>query len=397
MAKKIVIDAGHGGSDPGASGNGIIEKDLTLKISQYMYNRFRELGIPVAMTRNTDETLNQSTRTSRVLDAFGNSKDVIVISNHINAGGGDGAEVIYALRNNSTLSGKILDELEQAGQNIRKNYQLRLPSNPSKDYYFMLRDTGNTEAIIIEYGFLDSPGDDVDQLKNNYEQFAEAAVKAIADYLNIPYEAPTTNEYYIVQKGDSLWKIANRFGLTVDKLKEINNLVNDNINVGQKLKVSELQATPPSDYLEYKVKAGDSLYKISNQYGVTVEEIKRINNLSSNLLQINQILYIPNITEDVAEKETYTIKAGDNLFSIANKFGVTVDAIKNANGLTSNLLGIGQILIIPTEYIKYTVKAGDSLWKIASQNNTSVDAIKAANNLKSDILNIGQVLKIPYK
>ena len=52
-----------------------------------MYNRFRELGIPVAITRTTDETLNQSTRTSRVLDAFGNGKDVVVISNHINAGG----------------------------------------------------------------------------------------------------------------------------------------------------------------------------------------------------------------------------------------------------------------------------------------------------------------------
>ena len=55
-----------------------------------MYDRFRELGIPVAMTRTSDETLNQSTRVNRVLDAFGNGENVIVISNHINAGGGDG-------------------------------------------------------------------------------------------------------------------------------------------------------------------------------------------------------------------------------------------------------------------------------------------------------------------
>lgn len=52
-----------------------------------MYNRFRELGIPVALTRNSDETLSQKARTKRVLDAFGNNKNVIVISNHINAGG----------------------------------------------------------------------------------------------------------------------------------------------------------------------------------------------------------------------------------------------------------------------------------------------------------------------
>lgn len=84
---KIVIDAGHGGDDPGASGNGIIEKDMTLAISQYMYDRFRELGIPVKMTRTTDETLSPTERVNRVLNAFGNSKDVIVVSNHINAGG----------------------------------------------------------------------------------------------------------------------------------------------------------------------------------------------------------------------------------------------------------------------------------------------------------------------
>lgn len=81
--------ASHGGDDPGASGNGIIEKDLTLKISQYMYDRFKDLGIPVKMTRTTDETISPTERVKRVLDAYGNSNDVIVISNHINAGGGD--------------------------------------------------------------------------------------------------------------------------------------------------------------------------------------------------------------------------------------------------------------------------------------------------------------------
>ena len=84
---KVVIDAGHGGSDPGASGNGIIEKDLTLAISQYMYDLFRDKGINVKMTRTTDETVSPTERVNRILEAFGNNKDVIVVSNHINAGG----------------------------------------------------------------------------------------------------------------------------------------------------------------------------------------------------------------------------------------------------------------------------------------------------------------------
>lgn len=86
-SKRIVIDPGHGGDDPGALKNDIIEKDYTLKISKYMYDRFKDLGIPVTLTRDSDITLSPTSRTNRVLNAYGNDKDVIVISNHLNAGG----------------------------------------------------------------------------------------------------------------------------------------------------------------------------------------------------------------------------------------------------------------------------------------------------------------------
>jgi N-acetylmuramoyl-L-alanine amidase len=87
--KGIVVDAGHGGSDPGSSGNGIVEKDLTLEISKYMGQRFKELGIPVTLTRTTDITLTPEERVAIIMDAYGNDPNVIVISNHLNAGGGD--------------------------------------------------------------------------------------------------------------------------------------------------------------------------------------------------------------------------------------------------------------------------------------------------------------------
>lgn len=84
-----ITGASHGGSDPGASGNGIIEKDLTLAISQYMYDLLKNKGVNVKMTRTSDETISPTERVNRILDAFGNNKDVIVVSNHINAGGQD--------------------------------------------------------------------------------------------------------------------------------------------------------------------------------------------------------------------------------------------------------------------------------------------------------------------
>lgn len=389
---KIVIDAGHGGTDPGASGNGIIEKDLTLEISNYMYNKLRELGIPVKITRTTDETLTPTERVNRVLDAYGNSSDVIVVSNHINAGGGEGAEVIYALRNTATLPNLILSELEDEGQIIRKSYQRRLPSDTSKDYYFMQRNTGDTQSITVEYGFLDN-ANDATKLKNNYLDYTDAVIRALLEYIGYSGGENT----YTVASGDSLWSIAKKFGVTVQELKDINNLTSNLLNIGQVLVIPQEEEEILGN--TYTVKSGDSLYAIANRYGITVQELKDANNLTSNLLNIGQTLIIPqqNITSD----NTYTVKSGDSLYKIATQYNTTVDNLKSLNNLTSNILSIGQVLKVPTSTIidtntnTYVVKRGDTLYSIANEYDISVQELKDANNLTSNILSIGQILNIP--
>ena len=398
--KGIVVDAGHGGDDPGASGNGIIEKDYTLRAAKYMYDRFKQLGLPVTLTRDSDETLSKKERVNRILNAYGNDPNVIVISNHINAGGGDGAEVIYALRNNDTLAKKTLEEIGKKGQNTRKYYQRRLPENTSKDYYFIHRETGNTEPILVEYGFLDSTKDDVSQLKNNILDYAEAVVKAVAEYTGTPYFVPGEN-YYTVKKGDSLWLIANNYGITVDELKKANNLTSNTLSIGQNLLIPTKNET--TNGTTYTVKKGDSLWLIANNYGITVNELKSANNLTSNVLTIGQQLIIPGKkTGTTTPSETttkYTVKSGDSLWNIAKKYNITVQELKDANNLTSNLLSIGQTLIIPSTTTgstkTYTVKKGDSLWKIANSFNTTVDDLVKLNNLTNTTLSIGQTLLIP--
>ena len=368
---RIVIDPGHGGSDAGASGNGIIEKNLNLDISKYMYNRFKGLGIPVTITRTTDETLSPTERVNRIMNAYGDDKGVIIISNHINVGGGDGAEVIYALRNNATLSNTILSELEKSGQNVREAFQKRLPSNTSKDYYFIHRDTGkNTEPVIVEYGFLDSTGDDPKQLKEDSELYAEAVVRAVMKYIGKPYSGGNIEGTYTVKSGDSLWSIANRFGTTVAVLKELNNLNTNELSVGQVLKLPESTSSSESGITSntYTIKSGDSLWSIARKYNTTVSEIQKLNQLSSTLLQVGQVLKLPGSTsssESGVTSNTYTVKSGDSLWSIANRFGVTVKELMDYNNLNSNLLSIGQVLKIPTNSSSpkmYIVKAGDTIF-----------------------------------
>ncbi len=93
IVRKVVIDPGHGGTDSGATGNNLLEKDYNLLISKYMYDRFKQLGVPVAITRDSDTTLSPTDRVNTILSKFGNSSDVILISNHVNSGGANGKNV----------------------------------------------------------------------------------------------------------------------------------------------------------------------------------------------------------------------------------------------------------------------------------------------------------------
>lgn len=309
--------------------------------------------------------------------------------------GGDGAEVIYSLRNSDRLSSIISDNFTKAGQNVRKYYQRRLPSNPNQDYYYILRNTPNNESIIVEYGFADSTGDDVSQLKNNWEGLAEAVVKSLAEYIGVPYTPVSAENTYIVKNGDTLWSIARNNGLTVDELKKLNNLTSNALSIGQVLKLKEGTTTPSGD--TYIVKSGDTLYGIANRYGLTVDELKRMNNLTSNTLSIGQVLKVSGSTTPSESEEYYVVKSGDSLYKIANQFGTTVDELKRMNNLTSNLLSIGQRLRIPNmeSYQTYTVKSGDTLYSIARNFNTTVTAIQNLNNLATSALSIGQKLLIP--
>lgn len=392
MAYKVAIDS----SNSSENKNGIVEKNFTFTIAKYINERLNNIGIENFLVDENNTGLTDEEKVNIIKDKYGNGNNIIVISNRLNKGGKNGAEIMYPLRNNSKLASLIASNLEDAGQTVLKYYQLRNNSDTSKDDDYLIRNTANNLTIVIDYGYIDNTSD-ANFLKNNYEKLAEAVVKSIANYAGVSYSPANMEGYYIVKKGDSLWSIASKNNTTVDNIKKLNNLSSNNLSIEQVLKLSyDAEKEDIKESNIYTVKKGDSLWLIANKYGTTVDELKNANDLKSNTLSIGQTLIIPKKKENT-NKISYVVKKGDSLWLIANKYDTTVEKIKSTNNLKSNTLSIGQVLVIPSssEFITYTVKKGDSLWLIANKYNTTVDNIKKLNNLSSNNLQINQKLILP--
>lgn len=159
--------------------------------------------------------------------------------------------------------------------------------------------------------------------------------------------------------------------------------------------------SPDTGFTEYVVRAGDTLWLLAQRYNTTVDAIKSLNGLTGNDLRIGQVLKIPTKGTPDGSYFEYVVRSGDTLWLLAQRYNTTVDAIQNLNGLSGSALSVGQILRIPSSgaapapNFEYTVRPGDTLWDLAQRYGTTVSAIKSLNNLSSDILNIGQVLLIP--
>ena len=280
--------------------------------------------------------------------------------------------------------------------------------------------------------------------------------------------SPSTYFSYTIVPKDNLNLLAERYGTTISNLKELNNLSGSNLSIGQVLKIpttekaielgalanNQTVATPKENdsiesaaatdgaWTEHVVKPREFLNKIADEYGTTVEAIKSLNNLSSNHLQIGQKLKIPdskNVQENTStpvQQSTipmaeaavnadgkYKVINGDNIFSLAKRFGVTAYQIRQANNLDDNNLKVGQMLKIPSDIsvdvavpkeqqsnqgtevknepakqansFEYFVANGEDIYSIAKKFDLTTYQIKKANAMATNKLLVSQKLIIP--
>ena len=354
------------------------------------------------MTRSDDTTISQKKRLDTIKQTFGDTEGVLVLINDFGEGGEEGASITSSLKDtNPQLAEKILTELEKTGQkNLGINHK-NMTYDINKDYNYLLSNLSKAKAYIIEYGRLDNKND-IDKIMNHRYDLAEAVVKAVSEYYNIPYQEQDKElKAYIVKKGDSLYSIAQAYNTTVGTLLAINNLNNNIIHVGQVIRIPSYKGETSKEegIIIYTVQENDTINSIAEHFKIDPNKLISYNELFNVNIQPGMQLTIP---KEPSPSETtsnilYTVKKGDTIYNIAKRFNTTVKELMEQNNLEDMLIKTGQKLLIPkTEnYTTYYVKTNDTLEKIAKNFNTTIDILKKLNNLTSNEINVGQLLLIP--
>ena len=284
-----------------------------IEISNKLYNKLTSNNINTYLINSS---LNEKDMLNKIKNNI--NSNTLIINNDIS---NNNIEIIYSINKTDKLASTLNNNLVDNKYIVDKYYQRRDSVNTNKDYDKVISDFSSNDSIIIKYNKI-----------NNIDKLVDILFNTIISYLGL------NNNYYIVKKGDNLYSIANKYNTTVDNIKKINNLSSDLLSVGQKLIIDSTSKNNST----YKVVNGDTLYSIARKYNISVDKLKQINNLKNNNISIGQILNIPS-----SNNIEYKVNKGDTLYSIAKEYNVSIKDIINLNNLKNTNLSINQKLIIP--------------------------------------------------
>ena len=261
----------------------------------------------------------------------------------------------------------------------------------------------------------------------NLKQFDGASASTNTN-TNTGNSLNNTAKTYTVQAGDSVWGISQQTGVSMDNLRSWNKIQNNFIYPGQVLQLvapgtttqTNTNTTNTNGDKTYTVKAGDSVWGISHQTGVSMSDLRAWNNIQNNFIYPGQKLIIAKKannnqnthTNTSTNNKTYTVKAGDSVWAIAQKTGVSMDTLRSLNNIKNNFIYPGQQLKLSNSNSSsntsnpgktnaatnsgktYTVKSGDSVWAIAQKTGVSMDTLRSLNNIQGNFIYPGQQLRL---
>ena len=249
------------------------------------------------------------------------------------------------------------------------------------------------------------------------------------------------SQTYTVASGDSVWSIANKHGISMDQLRSLNNIKNDFVYPGQTLKVNgSAQSTSATSTVSivnrnasattsgntYTVVSGDSVWSIANKHGISMDQFRSLNNIKNDFVYPGQKVVVSGgsstntsstttvstaSTASQSSGGTYTVAAGDSVWSIANKHGISMDQFRSLNNIKNDYVYPGQKVVVSGSSTRtstttsttvssqtsssaagntYTVASGDSVWSVANKHGISMDQFRSLNNIKNDFIYPGQ-------
>ncbi|WP_238114885.1 LysM peptidoglycan-binding domain-containing protein [Vibrio cincinnatiensis] len=404
----VAIDAGHGGEDPGSIGpTRKFEKDVTLSVSKKLADQINAVpGMKAVLTRSGDYFVNLNKRTeiarrskahllvSIHADAFhtpqprgasvfvlntrrANTEIARWVENHEQQSellGGAG-EVLAKTNNDRNVSQTLLDlqfsHSQKEGHKVASNILCEMgkvahlhKSEPVNASLAVLK-SPDIPSVLVEMGFISNPVEERLLFQRSHQdKLARALAKALVQYFeeNPPEGTLFANrgktQQHKVQRGESLSVIAQKYGASVQAIMQANQLKDSRLSVGQNLTIPGGERGPvpvpvvnnpvETETIVHTVKSGEFLGRIANTYKVSVEAIRRENNLKSDTLSVGQKL---NITVSLKDKplRKHKVQRGEFLGKIASQYNVSVQGIREANQLRSDQLAVGQVLIIPNK------------------------------------------------
>ncbi|MGY5727562.1 LysM peptidoglycan-binding domain-containing protein [Vibrio cincinnatiensis] len=404
----VAIDAGHGGEDPGSIGpTRKFEKDVTLSVSKKLADQINAVpGMKAVLTRSGDYFVNLNKRTeiarrskahllvSIHADAFhtpqprgasvfvlntrrANTEIARWVENHEQQSellGGAG-EVLAKTNNDRNVSQTLLDlqfsHSQKEGHKVASNILREMgkvahlhKSEPVNASLAVLK-SPDIPSVLVEMGFISNPVEERLLFQRSHQdKLARALAKALVQYFeeNPPEGTLFANrgktQQHKVQRGESLSVIAQKYGASVQAIMQANQLKDSRLSVGQNLTIPGGERGPvpvpvvnnpvETETIVHTVKSGEFLGRIANTYKVSVEAIRRENNLKSDTLSVGQKL---NITVSLKDKplRKHKVQRGEFLGKIASQYNVSVQGIREANQLRSDQLAVGQVLIIPNK------------------------------------------------
>ena len=344
------------------------------------------------------------------------------------------------------ITGRDLEDIQAMNPHLKRgftppgveNYALNVPRGEGETFVKKLAKLPKDERITFVRHKV-GRGQTLGAISNRYGVPIAAISKLnsirdprrlrVGQMLTIPVRTDSLSSRemtHVVAKGESLGKIAERYGTTVASLKEQNGLRGDTISIGQKLKVQtaakpEAVASASSSSSQkstrstarpstYTVRSGDTVSGIAAKFDTTWTALRKANGLKSDSIKVGQKLSIPGgstaavaASAQTRAKASYTVRSGDVLGTIAERHGMSVRELQSMNGLKGTNIRVGQTLAVygsaappkpTTRKVTHVVASGEVLGTIAQKYGVKVSDVQRWNGIKGTNIRVGQKLTI---